>query len=90
MRNKKVLLAVLGVALWLVYIIYSSTTLAKVSCEVCIEFRDRTECRTAAGANREEAQRTATDLACTSLVRGMTDSIACGNRAPTKMACKDR
>jgi hypothetical protein len=90
MKRKKLLLAGLGVGLWLGYIIYSSTTLAKVSCDVCIEFREKTECKTAAGANREEAQRTATDLACTSLASGMADSIACTNRPPTKLTCRDK
>ena len=46
MRNKRVL-ATLGFVLLIVYIIYSSMGLAEVSCEVCIKFRGRTECRTA-------------------------------------------
>ena len=59
-------------------------------CEVCIEFGGRTECRTARGANVEEAQRTATGVACTFLASGMTDSITCGNQIPTKLTCQER
>ena len=89
MKNTKVL-AVLGFALFLVYIIYASMGLSQVSCEVCITYRGRTQCRTAQGTNAEEAQRTATDVACTFLSSGMTDSILCGNTPPAKLMCTER
>jgi hypothetical protein len=88
--KKTKILAVVGVVLVVAYIIYSSIGLAQVSCEVCITFRGGTECRTAQGATAEEAQRTATDVACTFLSSGMTDSIACGNTPPVKLMCFDR
>jgi len=50
--------------------------------EVCMEYRGRTVCRTAAGATREEAVRTATDNACALLAGGMTDSMQCGRTPP--------
>lgn len=80
----------MGFALFLVYIIYSSMEVAQVSCEVCITFRGKTECRTAAGANAAEAQRTATDVACTLMTSGMSEGIACGNTPPTRLMCKER
>lgn len=89
MKKAKVL-ATLGFVLLLAYIIYSSMGLSQVRCEVCITFRGRTECRTAQGTNAEEAQRTATSVACTLLSSGMTDSIACGNTPPAKVMCTDR
>src|SRR5688572_23303622 len=89
MRMKTVLVA-LGFLLVLGYIVYSSMGLAQVTCEVCIQFGGRTECRSARGADAEEAQRTATGVACTFLASGMTDSIACGNMVPTKLACRER
>ena len=82
--------AVVGFALLLGYIIYSSMTLAQVRCEVCIEFRGKRECRSASGANAEEAQRSATDLACVFLASGMTDSIACSNTRPASLTCTQR
>jgi len=82
--------AVVGFALLLGYIIYSSMTLAQVRCEVCIEFHGKRECRSASGANAEEAQRSATDLACVFLASGMTDSIACSNTRPASLACTER
>jgi hypothetical protein len=88
-RNAKVV-GVLGFGLLLGYIIYSSTTLAQVSCEVCIEFQGRRECRSAAAADVVEARRAATDLACVFLAAGMTDSIACGNTPPASAKCSQR
>jgi hypothetical protein len=89
MRKKANVLALLGFGLLLGYMIYSSM-LTEVSCEVCIEFQGRTECRSAGGTTPEEAQRSATDLACTFLGNGMTESIACSNTPPTKLMCVER
>lgn len=50
--------------------------------EVCMEFRGRTACRSAAGPTREDAVRTAADNACGLLASGMTDSIQCGHTPP--------
>lgn len=58
------------------------------TCEVCITYRGRTRCRTAAGATREEAVRTATDNACAFLASGMTESIRCTNTAPDRVTCE--
>ena len=86
MRKNAVLIA-LGLVLFIVYLIYSSVGLAQVSCEVCINFHGRTGCGTALGVDENEAQRTATDVACASVSSGMTDTIACGNTRPIKLIC---
>jgi hypothetical protein len=86
MKNVKIL-AIAGFMLLVAIIIYSSMGLSQVTCQVCITYRGRTECRAAQGANAEEAQRTATDVACTFLSSGMTDSIACGNTPPSTLMC---
>ena len=86
-KNGKILAAV-GVGLFLVFMIYSMMGVAQVSCEVCINFGGRTACSTAHGADAEEAQRTATNVACASLAAGMTDSIACDNTPPVRLMCK--
>ncbi len=88
--KKAKILAVLGFVFLVVYIIFSSMGLSQVSCEVCITFRGGTKCSTAQGTSAEEAQRTATDVACTFLSSGMTDSIACGNTPPVKVMCTNR
>ena len=78
------LLAILG------YIVYSSMALDQFSCEVCMEFRGRTDCRKAVGASEAEALRTALDTACAQLSSGMTDTIACSRTPPKSVACEKR
>lgn len=81
------LIATLGIVLFLGYIIYSLMTLSQATCEVCITFHGGSQCRSAQGANAEEAQRTATDLACHFLSSNMADGIVCSNTRPTKVMC---
>ena len=78
------LLAMLG------YIVYSSMALDQYSCEVCMEFKEKTDCRRALGATEAEALRTALDTACSQLSSGMTDSIACSRTPPQSIACEKR
>ena len=78
----------LGFAALIGFILYSTTGLAQVSCEVCIEFRGRTSCQSGAGTVREEAVRTATGIACTQLATGRTENIACERVPPISVTCK--
>ncbi len=72
-----------------VLVIVGAMSSLEYSCEVCMTFRGRTECREAAGRTAEEAQRTATDNACSLLgARGMTMSIECTNTPPTSASCR--
>lgn len=83
----KILIGVGFVAL-IGFIIYSATGLAQVSCKVCIEFHGKTSCQPAAGTNKEEAVRTATDIACTDLANGRTENIACERATPKSVMCE--
>lgn len=62
---------------------------AKVTCEACVTFRGRTQCRSAVGPDREQATRTAIDNACAFLASGMTDSIQCANTPPDSVQCEE-
>jgi len=81
------IVGVLAVAGTVAVIVLAVQGSMAVSCEVCVTFAGRSACRTAAGATREEAVRTATDNACAFLASGMTDSIRCTNTPPTSVAC---
>lgn len=87
-RSTLITLAVVAaiVALFL----YMSTARASQECTVCMEFQGRSNCATAAGSTAAEATETAQSTACGPLVRGMNESIACGNRAPLSVQCKTR
>lgn len=70
-------------------LVYSMLQQASVTCEVCVEFKGNSQCRTALGATREEAQQTATSNACGFVAAGMADSISCGNKPPVRVTCDD-
>jgi hypothetical protein len=50
--------------------------------EVCMAYQGRTACKTASGATREDAIRTATDSACALIAAGMSETRACSTAAP--------
>jgi hypothetical protein len=57
------------------------------TCEVCITFHGRSECRGASGTTREEALRTAINNTCAFLASGMTEVVSCTNTPPTRSSC---
>jgi flagellar basal body-associated protein FliL len=83
-----VLIGILIVVLILGVLVYSSMNLAKYRVEVCIDFHGMSSCKTASGASKEFAQRSATTNACAGIASGVTDSIACENTPPTKVTWK--
>jgi hypothetical protein len=83
----KILVGVGFIAL-IAFIVYSATGLGQVSCEVCVEFHGRTSCQKAAGTSKEEAAKTAADIACSDLASGRTEGIACQNTRPKSVSCK--
>ena len=88
MRKPTIIVAV-AVTLFLVFIIYSSMQVAQVTCQVCITFRGTTQCRTALGANAQEAQSTAISTACAVLGGNMAEDIACQNTKPATLMCTE-
>ncbi len=79
---------VVGFVALIGFIVYSATGLARVSCDVCVEFHGNTVCKPAAGTTQEEAVRTAVDIACSDLASGRTESIACSHTTPKSIECK--
>ncbi|MEW5975418.1 MAG: hypothetical protein AB1898_06375 [Acidobacteriota bacterium] len=90
MSKTSKLLIVFGFLGFLAYVVYSTLDLHQYSCEVCMEFRGQTDCRTAAGETEAEAVRTAIENACAQIASGMTDSIACTQTPPKSVNCKQR
>jgi hypothetical protein len=87
-RSTKITLAVIAVIIALFF--YMSTAHATEECTVCVEFNARSNCATAAGSTVAEATQTAHSTACGPVVRGMNETIACGNRAPVSVQCRSR
>ena len=70
-------------------VMWSAMGLTAYRVEVCVAYDGRTACRTASGADKESAQRTASDNACAQISSGMTDSMACGRSVPTSVKWLD-
>ena len=68
-------------------IVASSLRQGGVSCEVCITFKGRSQCRTASAVKEYDARRAAADNACALISSGMADGIACGNTVPDSVTC---
>lgn len=92
MRSPQAKIAILTavlVAAMVGLLITSALRQARVSCEACVTFHGRTQCRTAAGPDREQATRTAVDNACGLLTSGMANSINCANTPPNSVTCDE-
>lgn len=61
---------------------------AKFRCEVCVTFEGRTVCKNGAAPTQLEAERIASDSACTDLSSGMTSLVQCQNNAPREVTWK--
>lgn len=64
----------------------TTSTTAQYHCEVCMAFNGRTVCRDGAASSEREAQRIATDMACSDL--GAGGFSQCPNTEPVSVKWK--
>jgi hypothetical protein len=69
------------------FIIWQTLGLAQATCEVCVEYRGLSQCRTVSAATPEEAQQGAVVNACAYVSSGVTDSMACQRATPVSSRC---
>jgi hypothetical protein len=89
MRKAGVVGGIFGVVL-IAAIVYLSLGLEQHTCEVCMDFQGRKQCRTASGADQETAVQTARDNACAFLVHSKTEGFLCGQTPPARVTCQAR
>lgn len=87
MRSGAKWVIILGMLLFMGYVVYGTTVRAQVSCEVCLEFDGQLVCRRGAGPTQQEAFDAARESACGGNATGMTELIACRNRVPERSQC---
>ena len=75
-------------AIMLGVILFLSLGFDQYTCEVCIEFNGRNQCRKASGVDKETAMKTAHDNACAYLVASKTDGFLCGQTQPARISCQ--
>jgi hypothetical protein len=79
-----------GMVVLIGYMVYLAMSASKVSCEVCMDFHGRMECRRATGKDELEAQTSAITTACGLIAGGVGDGIACQNTPPSSVSCNSR
>jgi hypothetical protein len=81
-RKWPVIAGIVFIVGFVVAMIYTSGGNAKYRCEVCMTFDGNTKCSKAAGTTQTEAQRVATEAACSNLTSGMNNMEQCRNSEP--------
>jgi len=69
-------------------VVGSSLQTGGVRCEVCIDFRARSACRSVDGATESDARMAATTNVCALLASGVTDTMACQRTTPRRSECR--
>jgi hypothetical protein len=69
------------------FVVLQTLTLASATCEVCVEYRGHSQCRTVSAATENEAREGAIINACAFVSGGVTDSMACQRGQPTSERC---
>jgi len=82
------LLGALLLATVLGYVIVESFNLEAATCEVCMSYNGRSQCRSVSGSTVAEARQAAITNACAFLSSGVTDTMACGRRDPVSEKCQ--
>jgi hypothetical protein len=68
-------------------VVYSLQGVDEVTCEVCVTFKGKTECRVGQGRTKEDAIQQAQTSACAVMTNGMDEVVACGRIQPTSVSC---
>ncbi len=72
-----VIAAVIFVVAVIAAISLSSFGNAQYKCEVCVTYKGIKNCGTSAGSTREDAERAATEIACSPIASGITEGTQC-------------
>ena len=83
--RREVIVGLIVVVTIVVALTYSTMQLRQHTCRVCITYNGHTNCATASGSTKEEAVRTGISTACALISNGVTQTIQCGNTAPTSV-----
>ncbi len=81
----------IGVALALAFaaaLVFATLRETAVTCEVCVDFSGRSECRRSSAAERGEAIRMAQSTACAVLAGGVTRGMECQRTPPRSAQCE--
>jgi len=69
-------------------VFYSSLSFNQQTCEVCMNFQGRKQCRSASGIDERTAVQTAKDNACAYLIHSKTEGFLCNQTPPERVTCQ--
>jgi hypothetical protein len=78
-----------GLVLLAALLVWTSLGEGQIECEVCVAYGPGTQCRKAAGKDRDEAMRAAQDAACATLASGRAASMECSRVRPVRESCTE-
>jgi len=82
------IVGLLFLAAIIVFVIGQSLFVEAHSCEICMEYDGRSQCRTVGAATIQQAREGAITNACAFLSSGVTGTIACHDRKPVSERCQ--
>jgi hypothetical protein len=74
-----------AVVAFLGVMVYSSFQETRQRYEVCVTYKDASHCATAAGANYDQAVRSAQEIDCQFLASGRDETMVCMDTSPTSV-----
>ena len=69
-------------------VFFSLQGVTEYTCDVCVTYKGRTECRTGQGRTKEDAVQKAQTAACAVMTAGMDEVVNCGNTEPKSVSCE--
>jgi hypothetical protein len=66
----------------------STADKAQFKCEVCVTFKGVRNCGSGRATNKEDAERAATEIACSPLANGITERTQCGQSPDLQVTWK--
>ena len=86
-RRGRVWLGWLLGAAFLAALLWNTLAQSGSECEVCLDFRGESACRTVAGADADTAAQQAIASACAILSQGVTQGLECQRTPPRSLRC---
>jgi hypothetical protein len=88
-RRPGVWVGVLLAAAFATALVWTTLAQSGVECEVCLDYRGESICRSVAAASADEAEQQAIANACAILSSGVTQGLECQRTPPRSLRCSE-
>ena len=87
LRRAGLAVAVIAASGLIGWLLFSMLGAQKFECEVCVEFKGKTNCASASAVSEAAAAKSAQATACGTLAKGRIESTACRNTRAISRSC---